>query len=101
MIRRTPRSTRTYTLSPYTALFRSYVEEINRILEKTLNVLITVMSEGEVSVPPRAGHRGRRLPAGGGHEPVRRRRHRPHRFRGLRPRSEEHTSELQSLMRIS
>ena len=28
-----------------------YVEEINRIPEETLNVLITVMSEGEVSVP--------------------------------------------------
>lgn len=28
-----------------------YVEEINRIPEETLNVLITVMSEGEVAVP--------------------------------------------------
>jgi MoxR-like ATPase len=28
-----------------------YVEEINRIPEETLNVLITVMSEGEISVP--------------------------------------------------
>lgn len=28
-----------------------YVEEINRVPEETLNVLITVMSEGEVSVP--------------------------------------------------
>jgi MoxR-like ATPase len=32
-----------------------YVEEINRIPEETLNVLITVMSEGELSVP-RLGH---------------------------------------------
>jgi len=32
-----------------------YVEEINRIPEETLNVLITVMSEGEVNVP-RLGH---------------------------------------------
>src|SRR6478609_7539943 len=32
-----------------------YVEEINRIPEETLNVLITVMSEGEVHVP-RLGH---------------------------------------------
>jgi MoxR-like ATPase len=28
-----------------------YVEEINRIPEETLNVLITVMSEGEIHVP--------------------------------------------------
>jgi MoxR-like ATPase len=28
-----------------------YVEEINRIPEETLNVLITVMSEGEITVP--------------------------------------------------
>lgn len=32
-----------------------YVEEINRIPEETLNVLITVMSEGELHVP-RLGH---------------------------------------------
>ena len=28
-----------------------YVEEINRIPEETLNVLITVMSEGEITIP--------------------------------------------------
>jgi MoxR-like ATPase len=32
-----------------------YVEEINRVPEETLNVLITVMSEGELNVP-RLGH---------------------------------------------
>src|SRR6188768_3948074 len=32
-----------------------YVEEINRVPEETLNVLITVMSEGELHVP-RLGH---------------------------------------------
>jgi MoxR-like ATPase len=32
-----------------------YIEEINRIPEETLNVLITVMSEGELTVP-RLGH---------------------------------------------
>lgn len=32
-----------------------YVEELNRVPEETLNVLITVMSEGEVHVP-RLGH---------------------------------------------
>ena len=56
-----------------------YVEEINRIPEETLNVLITVMSEGELHVP-RLGRvvAAPGLPAGGGHEPVRRRRHGPH-----------------------
>jgi MoxR-like ATPase len=28
-----------------------YIEEINRVPEETLNVLITVMSEGELHVP--------------------------------------------------
>src|SRR3546814_8426918 len=71
MIRRPPRSTRTDTLFPYTTLFRS-------------------------GRSPRAasGRRGLRLGAGRW----------PHRAGGdqggLR-RSEEHTSELQSLMRIS
>ena len=38
-----------------------YVEEINRVPEETLNVLITVMSEGELHVPtPRPGRRRRR-----------------------------------------
>ena len=32
-----------------------YIEEINRIPEETLNVLITVMSEGEIHIP-RLGH---------------------------------------------
>src|SRR3546814_1520194 len=71
MIRRPPRSTRTDTLVPYTTLFRS---------------------------PGRRLGRGDRVPecgdlAGGGEsEPVEGR---------AAGRSEEHTSELQSLMRIS
>src|SRR3546814_13899889 len=74
MIRRPPRSTRTDTLFPYTTLFRSarrHPRQQRRLRE------------------------GLRLPAGGA---LRRRRARAH-LRGLR--SEEHTSELQSLMRIS
>src|SRR3546814_1859999 len=77
MIRRPPRSTRTDTLFPYTTLFRS--------------------GRRRSCAPVRRRDRGRR-PEGGGH-------------RNLRPaappradrarRSEEHTSELQSLMRIS
>src|SRR3546814_3212094 len=81
MIRRPPRSTRTDTLFPYTTLFRSHPTTRER----------------------RRHRRSARTKA-----PVRRLRWRaagaPSCF-GLRPakaqRSEEHTSELQSLMRIS
>ena len=62
-----------------------YVEEINRIPEETLNVLITVMSERELHVP----RLGRVLPAAfpprRGDEPVRRDRHGPDQRRGVRP----------------
>src|SRR3546814_8599831 len=79
MIRRPPRSTRTDTLFPYTTLFRSAVRRI---------------SGGDVR--PRQGrcvqHRESRSgyfvqPSAVRKKPLRR--------------SEEHTSELQSLMRIS
>src|SRR3546814_6407045 len=75
MIRRPPRSTRTDTLFPYTTLFRSPGNQLSR-------------------PPP-------------GHRPVQPRlRHvcpvvRTARRAGRPQRSEEHTSELQSLMRIS
>src|SRR3546814_5762611 len=79
MIRRPPRSTRTDTLFPYTTLFRSRARLCARYCRP--------------SRPRawRAGHRIARGPA------VRRA------DRTARPshRSEEHTSELQSLMRIS
>src|SRR3546814_7113427 len=71
MIRRPPRSTRTDTLFPYTTLFRSGRERVRR--------------------------RVRGAPARGLRDPPRRGRRPPLR----RARSEEHTSELQSLMRIS
>src|SRR3546814_1290789 len=74
MIRRPPRSTRTDTLFPYTTLFRSRPQSRS---------------------PPRPVERPGRavaLPLAG----------RPPRLKGARRRrSEEHTSELQSLMRIS
>src|SRR3546814_1343403 len=74
MIRRPPRSTRTDTLFPYTTLFRS-----GRFV-------------GMVAAAPGAAagadHRADREP---GHA----------RAHGRGGRSEEHTSELQSLMRIS
>src|SRR3546814_2290146 len=96
MIRRPPRPTRTDTLFPYTTLFRSpQLEELRR-------------EPARAARPP---HRRRRDAAGGrrlprllhapGRQPV-------HQFRRDGPvggypaaRSEEHTSELQSLMRIS
>src|SRR3546814_7986154 len=75
MIRRPPRSTRTDTLFPYTTLFRSTpAEKLAIAVEDTPFRAVEMKSEG-------AG-RARRLI-----------------FR--LDRSEEHTSELQSLMRIS
>src|SRR3546814_21071255 len=78
MIPRPPRSTRTDTLCPYTTLFRS-----------------SACSRGRTD--GRAG--GHRTAAGGqGRGPARGQARRPV---GGRHRSEEHTSKLQSLMRIS
>src|SRR3546814_8147966 len=84
MIRRPPRSTRTDTLFPYTTLFRSrYTAYPQR----------------------RFGHAGLRRKARCGVRGGAAGQRRAGEFRGLlaaRPdRSEEHTSELQSLMRIS
>src|SRR3546814_1662498 len=77
MIRRPPRSTRTDTLFPYTTLFRSLMPD----LSVADNICMT-------APPGRFGfidHRAQRR-----------------RAEELKPkRSEEHTSELQSLMRIS
>src|SRR3546814_1597224 len=75
MIRRPPRSTRTDTLFPYTTLFRSR-RQVPRQERRRL-------------APTRSGH----------HHFARRRRGKSRQH--PRPRSEEHTSELQSLMRIS
>src|SRR3546814_5768125 len=84
MIRRPPRSTRTDTLFPYTTLVRSRDRTALR--------------------PPRPSHRESRSPARRGYrrEPTARRGRywRAPPQRGA-DRSEEHTSELQSLMRIS
>src|SRR3546814_1267286 len=71
MIRRPPRSTRTDTLFPYTTLFRSHG--------------FTMMGASSF---PKAGQRREPDDAAGFRD-------RPYQ------RSEEHTSELQSLMRIS
>src|SRR3546814_1616037 len=81
MIRRPPRSTRTDTLFPYTTLFRSCRRTAAPapVVHEGPDRLSRVAGQGGVS--------GREL------DPARRLRQ--------RHRSEEHTSELQSLMRIS
>src|SRR3546814_10103988 len=89
MLRRPTRSTRTDTLCPYTSLFRSYPQERGGCLHRPVRLR-------QVDLP--ALHqsderRYRGLP--------RDRRDHPRRPRHLYPRrSEEHTSELQSLMSI-
>src|SRR3546814_6700277 len=80
MSRRPPRSTRTDTLFPYTTLFRSGLGQIYRVVRANLNTgrqtrqhYTSVFVQDTFTV-------GNRLTI---------------------KRSEEHTSELQSLMRIS
>src|SRR3546814_6010998 len=94
MIRRPPRSTRTDTLFPYTTLFRSMAkaaDEISHWAEYDYIVINDDVDEclGQVYAILQAErlkrHRGLGLQDG----------------IHLAERSEEHTSELQSLMRIS
>src|SRR3546814_3632590 len=81
IVRRPPRSTRTYTLFPYTALFRSGLARIVTALEAAPRAVLA-------QTPFGAGHGA--IPASP-----------PIRICRRISRSEEHTSELQSLMRIS
>src|SRR3546814_1198882 len=86
MRRRPPRTTRTDTLFPYTTLFRSFRSDGHHLLRQP--------RDGGRQPPPRH--------AGLARQAVRL--HAPQRGAGdgvLPDRSEEHTSELQSLMRIS
>src|SRR3546814_4676260 len=91
-IRRPPRSTRTDTLFPYTTLFRSQHDA-------------GAVRGGDGALAVRAFHRRgvRRRAVSRRELPGRRRRATPvpRVVRDRRTRSEEHTSELQSLMRIS
>src|SRR3546814_5124353 len=99
MIRRPPRSTRTDTLFPYTTLFRSLRKKKSRsnghsnslgakafyFALRNRNALVT--TEAELKLIARAANMGdNSKPVNGNNTPAR---------------SEEHTSELQSLMRIS
>src|SRR3546814_9547538 len=109
MIRRPPRSTRTDTLFPYTTLFRSH-RRLGRLLWRDdrhdAQRKPRDLEPADAPRPDRRPFRQRRSPgkdarsagsASEGHAP-RLSRARPW-LRG--DRSEEHTSELQSLMRIS
>src|SRR3546814_10116637 len=88
MIRRPPRSTRTDTLFPYTTLFRS--DYLNSVANDVINSLpyryrglagrITYDYDNRYLLELNFGYNG---------------------SENFTPRSEEHTSELQSLMRIS
>src|SRR3546814_10868363 len=95
MIRRPPRSTRTDTLFPYTTLFRSTADASGRDVAGRVScapgrhtVCLRGAARGVLPAIERGhqreagGHPGYGAPSGAG-------------------RSEEHTSELQSLMRIS
>src|SRR3546814_2842341 len=97
MIRRPPRSTRTDTLFPYTPLFRSARADLRwrhrRSLGRTPGEDVRLLVVGD------AGERSLRGTADGGAPSPEGRA--PGAFRSLASRSEEHTSELQSLMRIS
>src|SRR3546814_1224195 len=85
MIRRPPRSTRTDTLFPYTTLFRS---------RKCVSVYLVAHSLPHLrpGIPDRAAASAPRPLALDNHAPP---------LELELSRSEEHTSELQSLMRIS
>src|SRR3546814_5264317 len=96
MIRRPPRSTRTDTLFPYTTLFRSRPEIRLHLLQHELQFAVRVR-QGLPSREVRVGRQRRELREG-----VRTQRRADLREEmGPDLRSEEHTSELQSLMRIS
>src|SRR3546814_8399430 len=91
MKRRTPRSTRTDTLFPYTTLFRSAMGPLARQNGKLRD------DQGCLAASRTGGYvQGRAGPK----ENTARRIQRFQAHQGVN-RSEEHTSELQSLMRIS
>src|SRR3546814_6256751 len=88
MIRRPPRSTRTDTLFPYTTLFRSGLLRPRRRESLGFDSLVVLEPVRRLQQPAFRPDERRRIPVGRGPTCA-----------GLR--SEEHTSELQSLMRNS
>src|SRR3546814_4719935 len=92
MIRRPPRSTRTDTLFPYTTLFRSLADLEAAAKQKGFKAVplgITVSTELDNTIRKAKSHNVIGVLPGT---------ERPNEYM---IRSEEHTSELQSLMRIS
>src|SRR3546814_8426650 len=84
MIRRPPRSTRTDTLFPYTTLFRS--ESLECVAATALQEAIRPCARSAAITASSAARHSASIVVP---------------FAGAAIRSEEHTSELQSLMRIS
>src|SRR3546814_8748554 len=98
MTRRPPRSTRTDTLFPYTPLFRSALVADRHLgggspRRRASRIRITVLDQRQRHAHATVRPRGRLVENAQVDVGTRRRR--------LQGRSEEHTSELQSLMRIS
>src|SRR3546814_4464155 len=100
MIRRPPRSTRTDTLSPYTTLFRSLLSRQNTVATEVFLDLIQYRHKQTHKIPTGAPPMPR-MPA----QPPAHLADMPmyclYQAWAQASRSEEHTSELQSLMRIS
>src|SRR3546814_1827204 len=100
MVRRPPRSTRTDTLFPYTTLFRSGPRQFVRRRDRRSPVDSRRRREGQRRAVWCADRAWLSVVVAGLALPARDRRRAHEDGRQLR-RSEEHTSELQSLMRIS
>src|SRR3546814_3054489 len=94
MIRRPPRSTRTDTLFPYTTLFRSQRSSKAALIQNQ-----GILEQVEVLNGPQGALYGRNATAGA--FVITTRKPGNDLEDEFKARSEEHTSELQSLMRIS
>src|SRR3546814_1322191 len=92
MIRRPPRSTRTDTLFPYTTLFRSDDRTVHELRRPRVPVAALQVRFRLQHAHRQQGQDGHQAQADV---------HRPEAAAQQAFRSEEHTSELQSLMRIS
>src|SRR3546814_1933676 len=98
MIRRPPRSTRTDTLFPYTTLFRSFDDNYTYTIENKIVTIRRNTSSTTNTTTQRAQQNGRLIGKVTSSSAIA--------LAGATVevpelRSEEHTSELQSLMRIS
>src|SRR3546814_6834122 len=107
MIRRPPRATRTDTLFPYTTLFRSEDQRVDRGADVVGGPEVVSERDGRRPGAEKGQKKPRRVAKdlsnhfylSGGRRRCRRRWQDAGRVQDAR--SEEHTSELQSLMRIS